>query len=290
MGLARYLSKLAALVGSDGKVPAAGLASGAAVSNIGYTPVNKAGDTVTGLIDSTFAFKDITPAVRLTTSDSADLFKHPSHMLAPSMTTGQSVIAVVGRTANTADAAWFGFQYSGTPNSVNNIGAVGMWGKNNVITWDSRGAVRKQYNPAFKAYMNANYTLNGSNRTPSYGQEVFDNGANYDPSSSTFTAPVDGVYAFQIGIGSQGASTAVFLVTEIQVNGVTRNDNTAASHSASVSNNTNNTELGSHVTFIIKLAANDAIKPLLYAPADVTLSATGGWPSTRNYFSGFLVG
>lgn len=51
MGLARYLSKLAALVGSDGKVPAAGLASGAAVSNIGYTPVNKAGDTMTGQLN-----------------------------------------------------------------------------------------------------------------------------------------------------------------------------------------------------------------------------------------------
>jgi hypothetical protein len=35
MGLSRYLSKLAALVGSDGKVPAAGLASGAARTNFG---------------------------------------------------------------------------------------------------------------------------------------------------------------------------------------------------------------------------------------------------------------
>lgn len=42
MSLARYVSKLAALLGSDGKVPAAGLATGAAVSNIGYTPLNAA--------------------------------------------------------------------------------------------------------------------------------------------------------------------------------------------------------------------------------------------------------
>lgn len=48
MSLARYLSKLGALLSSDGQVPAAGLASGAAVANIGYTPVNKAGDSLTG--------------------------------------------------------------------------------------------------------------------------------------------------------------------------------------------------------------------------------------------------
>ena len=49
MSLARYLSKLAGLVGSDGKVPTSGIAdaavtgvklgSGAAVANIGFTPV-----------------------------------------------------------------------------------------------------------------------------------------------------------------------------------------------------------------------------------------------------------
>ena len=48
MGLSRYLAKLGALIGSDGKVPTAGLAdgavtnakmgAGAAVSNIGYPP------------------------------------------------------------------------------------------------------------------------------------------------------------------------------------------------------------------------------------------------------------
>lgn len=40
MGLSRYLAKLGALIGSDGKVPAAGLASGAALANLGYTPVD----------------------------------------------------------------------------------------------------------------------------------------------------------------------------------------------------------------------------------------------------------
>ena len=39
MSLARYAAKLAALLGSDGKVPAAGLATGAAVSNLGFNPM-----------------------------------------------------------------------------------------------------------------------------------------------------------------------------------------------------------------------------------------------------------
>lgn len=40
MSLARYLSKLVNFLGTDGKVSGSGLATGAAVSNIGYTPAN----------------------------------------------------------------------------------------------------------------------------------------------------------------------------------------------------------------------------------------------------------
>lgn len=38
-------------VPADGSITAAKLASGAAVSNIGYTPANKAGDTFTGNVN-----------------------------------------------------------------------------------------------------------------------------------------------------------------------------------------------------------------------------------------------
>jgi hypothetical protein len=68
MSFSRYLSKLGTLLNSNGQVLAGGvadgsisttkiadanvtaskLASGVSVSNIGYTPVNKAGDTLTG--------------------------------------------------------------------------------------------------------------------------------------------------------------------------------------------------------------------------------------------------
>lgn len=48
MSFARFLSKVAQLLNSNGQVKATGLESGAAVSNIGYTPTNKAGDTMTG--------------------------------------------------------------------------------------------------------------------------------------------------------------------------------------------------------------------------------------------------
>lgn len=50
MSFARFLSKIAQLLNSSGQVKATGLESGAAVSNIGYTPTNKAGDTMTGTL------------------------------------------------------------------------------------------------------------------------------------------------------------------------------------------------------------------------------------------------
>jgi hypothetical protein len=62
MSLSRYLSKLAALVGSDGKVPAAGLASGAAVSNIGYTPLKTQGTRFSGDLN-TLGVSDATTGV-----------------------------------------------------------------------------------------------------------------------------------------------------------------------------------------------------------------------------------
>lgn len=43
-------SNLTNAVPADGSITAAKLASGAAVSNIGYTPANKAGDTFTGAV------------------------------------------------------------------------------------------------------------------------------------------------------------------------------------------------------------------------------------------------
>lgn len=51
MSFARFLSKIAQLLNSSGQVKASGLESGAAVSNIGYTPANKAGDTITGTLN-----------------------------------------------------------------------------------------------------------------------------------------------------------------------------------------------------------------------------------------------
>lgn len=63
MSIARALSKLGAFITSGGKVPTAGIddgavtagkiAAGAAVSNIGFTPLNKAGDTMTGALNLT---------------------------------------------------------------------------------------------------------------------------------------------------------------------------------------------------------------------------------------------
>ena len=44
-------SNLGNAIPADGSITAAKLASGAAVSNIGFTPANKAGDTFTGNVN-----------------------------------------------------------------------------------------------------------------------------------------------------------------------------------------------------------------------------------------------
>lgn len=60
MSLARYLSKLGALLGSDGKVPSAALAAGAAVANLGFTP------------QAALGFSPLNPSNNLSELSSAD--------------------------------------------------------------------------------------------------------------------------------------------------------------------------------------------------------------------------
>lgn len=155
---------------------------------------------------------------------------------------------------------------------------------------DSSGRVLTANQVEFQATYASTYTytVNATNRTPIYGQANRNVGSGYNSANSTFTAPVEGTYLVVVSIGANGTTRASngFCVVEFLINGVA-----SQQYSSSV-NTANVAEGGMIATFIIRLAANDSIRPNLYANPDLP---TGGgslpnWTQTRNYFAGYLLG
>jgi hypothetical protein len=155
---------------ADANVTSGKLASGAAVSNIGYTPVNKAGDTMTS---------------KLTIQTSAYGLKLDG--------TSRSDIELVHTNAGTdlkrriirsIDGEFrVGLENDASSSYLNHLNI------------DSSGRVTKPYQPAFLARgIPQSYT----GGTPKYGSSSipFNIGSHYSQSTGRFTAPIAGKYLF----------------------------------------------------------------------------------------------
>lgn len=151
----------------NGTVSANKLASGAAVSNIGYTPVNKAGDTMTGRL-----------IIGAGSDRAIDLLNSSS--------VAQGYIGVEGA---------FG---SAPTNSLRLRGeggvVLGAGGTAHLIS-DSSGRVSTPYQPSFFAVKTSDFT--GTSQNPvQFDATIFNVGGHYNTSTYLFTAPVSGKYFF----------------------------------------------------------------------------------------------
>ena len=82
------------------------------------------------------------------------------------------------------------------------------------ITIDSSGAVTKPLQPAFQARLSSNQvdvTSSDTAQTVLFASEVFDQNADFNTATYTFTAPVTGRYAFDLNILMQSVDTAASL-------------------------------------------------------------------------------
>lgn len=154
----------------NGTVSANKLAAGAAVSNIGYTPVNKAGDTMTG---------------NLVTS---------SEQLAIVRSVGNMARITLQNTNRNWSVSNYGSQF--TPNG--NLAIADETASAVRFAIDTSGRVTMPFQPAFHARPNADITYNG---VVVYDAEDLDRGGHYNNSTYRFTAPVAGVYMFTFSIG-----------------------------------------------------------------------------------------
>lgn len=171
MGLSRYLAKLGALIGSDGKVPAAGLASGAALANLGYTPVNKAGDTLSG------------------------------GLVVPGLTVEGNAYPQLHINSNMRNWSMFN-------DTFNNAGGRFIIKDETLgldrLTIDTNGRITMPGQPGFSAYRASNtgditYAA-GANVSASMDATRFNTGSHYSTGTGKFMAPVSGRYFFSWGL------------------------------------------------------------------------------------------
>jgi hypothetical protein len=153
---------------ADANVTSGKLASGAAVSNIGYTPVNKAGDILTGNLEFT---KD--------TAGGGGTVSIPFRHI--SQTNPNARIEI----QNTGDfRARIKFQVNRSQSDTAPV---------DVMQIENNGIITMPYQPSFLAVRTTG-TVSSGNIV--FNDAQFNIGSHYDASNGRFTAPIAGRYLF----------------------------------------------------------------------------------------------
>ena len=164
---------------------------------------------------------------------------------------------------------------------------------NTALTIDSSGRVFTPQRVRFHAYLNAaiTTTVDGVSKwsaSTTFGnnvdQIVYNVGNGYDSSTTTFTAPVDGLYCFTVKVMTNSAGTSqAYMGVEIYVNNVRFPTGWERADSG-----------GYHKqqeSFLVYCTANDTIEPGLEIASNTTFSGgTAGGNRYYTYFSGYLIG
>jgi hypothetical protein len=112
--------------------------------------------SIPGLLTIKGASTANNPMLRIN-CDQASSFIHSTETIASSMTSGQTVINVIGREGSSLNSAWMGYQFNGTNASTTNLLTFGHWGANHLMTIDGAGNT----NIAGSLTNTGNYNFNG---------------------------------------------------------------------------------------------------------------------------------
>ncbi len=150
---------------------------------------------------------------------------------------------------------------------------------------DSNNRMTNGSQPCFLYYCNAavtNVTGDGTNYTCLFQTQVFDNGSNFS-SNTTFTAPVTGMYQFNMSVLTQNNLAAHNPSFRLVVNGST-NYTFGNFGGAFVGN------FLLHSSIVIKMNATDTCTVVLQTSNSTkTVGVYGASGDCRTYFSGYLV-
>jgi hypothetical protein len=169
-----YSTPLAIGTPSDGTVTAAKMAAGAAVGNIGYTPVNKAGDTLSGVFDFGSSMANIPKIIKTYNSGTyqAGIGMDPSSAALRLYAPSNDPAIIIGHISN-SDGVTFTER----------------------LRIDNGGRLTMPYQPAFSA-AGSGATPNTVGAVLQYSTALLNVGGHYNTSTYRFTAPVSGNYRF----------------------------------------------------------------------------------------------
>ena len=151
------------------------------------------------------------------------------------------------------------------------------------MTIDGSGRVLMPARPVFKASITSSTTVDFSaaNGIVNFDNQIIDVGANYDPSTYKFTAPVDGIYQFYAILRADGASATSYSYIFFGKNGAN------VSGSLCIIGNGASTNYQSYqITDILSLTAGDEIAVYANFNGDTSVVLYPG----QSTFSGFLIG
>lgn len=248
----------------DANVTSGKLASGAAVANIGYTPVNKAGDTMTG---------------RLSIHNSTET-GYASNI---SESVSKSTIGLRGHSTDSPQVV-VGSLATGVNGAV--AGSAYIQRTNGTSSWDLHlqpfgGYVLMPNQPAFHVNKTDGHVSgDGSFRLVTFNAVSLNQGEHYSTSTGRFTAPVSGKYFF-IANGMSSYNQSGDLQLAMYLNGNQYNVSNPAS--------TGTDGARPFTTMaVISMSANDYVDVRFYSNNTSSyLYGTGGkW----NGFCGYLIG
>jgi hypothetical protein len=253
----------------NGTVSANKLAAGAAVSNIGYTPVNKAGDTMTGPLE-------VQASWRLGTNTGGSGGGAPyAGGLGGGFNPNNNIYSMYcrDRTDTHFNDLWIETKTLSLKTN----------GGNTAIYADQSGRVTTPYQPAFMARNGAPLTINnsGTNFVIPYDTVITNIGSYYNGSTYRFTAPVTGFYFFSADIQFTGTLNDYgYLFIRFHVNGNDIGQEKMMPRPSGGSYATMNIAVG------LYLSANDYVEAIVRQSGGTTVTVR----ADQRSFSGFLVG
>ena len=159
-------------------------------------------------------------------------------------------------------------------------------GTNTAMTIDSNGRILQPARPAFSVYLNTGTSVgdNTSIANIPFDTKDFDIGTNVTVSNNAeFTAPVSGVYQFNLEVELDNVTTAHWGSLYVYINDTAPSDNNLA-YRALIDPTGGEYQHFSN-SFLIQLTASQTVNPKFQVSGDTATRVRSG---TR--FSGFLVG
>ncbi len=159
---------------------------------------------------------------------------------------------------------------------------------------DDSGNVTFPTTPAFLAYKSARdgagVTGNGTNATIVFDTEVRDQGTNYNNTTGVFTAPVDGMYHFDVNVSSLGFGAAHrYSLLELVTSNFTARLHGSIYNAGAINNLVGGNQWDVNGSITVWMDAGDTAYAQLNVAGSTQTILVDGAGVPRTYFSGRLV-